>query len=195
MAQINQAKSNIFTLPGSGRQAWAFNGQGAAGYVNEQGVFVALAEAVTLSAVVANKGIGDTASLPVSPSTGDVYVTNDTYLVYTALSGSSWGTRILKLGEFVTDTSGAVVVEEIIYQYLGAFIPVAGRGVAGEEDFEATPAQTVFTVSDFLVIAGKVGVARGGSLQPKSQVTGTNGQEVTIAPAAADGEFIKLIQR
>ncbi len=189
--QINVQASNTFVVPPSGKRGWKFNALGQPGYVNSEGVFVPLALAVAMSGTVANRGIGDEASLPVSPSTGDVYVTNDTFLVYTAIDGSSWDTRILGLGEFITDTSAA---KEVLYQYLGTFVPMAGRGIEGQQDFEATAAQDEFVITDFTVVEGKTKVAKGGLLQPFATITDTTDQTITISPAAELGESVTFIQ-
>jgi len=159
MAQLELGKQGTHRNPATGCRAYTFNAQGVPGYLDEDANFFPLAAGVLpAKAIVANLGIGNTTSLPANPlSVGDIYVTNDTYTVYTANSVApdpvGWDTRLIETGEFISDTSLAKL---LIYQFLATLIPIAGNGLHGQEDLEATAGQTDFVITDFLPILGRV---------------------------------------
>jgi len=77
------------------------------------------------SNIIANKGVGLDAALPsVGINAGDIYVTTDTLLVYTAVDSVTWGSVALVKGQMVTDVSETEVLPPL-YQYYNNLMPLA----------------------------------------------------------------------
>ena len=80
--------------------------------------------------IIANLGVGLDAAKPVTGLTiGDIYVTNDSFLKYTATSPTTYdiGAALVPL-VFVNDTSGE---DNILYQYNGIALELTGDGSSG----------------------------------------------------------------
>ena len=79
----------------------------------------------SVSSIIANKGIGIDADKPVTGLTiDDIYVSNDTFIKYTAISTTEWNSGIgLTNNQFVTD---AISEPNKLYQFDGTSLNLAG---------------------------------------------------------------------
>jgi hypothetical protein len=109
MGQSNHKKTNTSIQPPSGYVGFKFDDQSRPVRVNEDGTTTLFAmegeeDETGLSAnIIANRGIGLYADLPETFVSGDIYVTNDTYRIYTAVDEISWSSTPLIKGQFVSD--------------------------------------------------------------------------------------------
>ena len=76
--------------------------------------------------IIANKGVGLAADLPTFGfSQGDVYVTNDTFVIYTAADSGSWGLVDLVRGQLVTDVLDTQELPPVYQFYNDILMPIA----------------------------------------------------------------------
>ncbi len=129
MSQVNTKLSSGFTQPGPGRKGYGFDSVGNPVMINENGTTTILATKVEgVPNIAANRGVGLEVNLPTTFVQGDIYVTTDTLLVYTANDIISWNAVDLVEAQFVTDYD---VVLPILYQYDGtSLVFVAGASSA-----------------------------------------------------------------
>lgn len=116
MSQINSPITNTFQAPpASNYRGIGFDGSGHPVRINADGstTRIALEDAGGLSPnIIANRGIGLAADLPTTFVAGDIYIANDTFLIYTATSTINWSSVPLVSSQFVTS-------ETALYQYNG----------------------------------------------------------------------------
>lgn len=110
-------KSTSFSSGGLDRKGLGFTSSGALVIINEDGTTESISS--SQGAIVANKGIGPEGSLPVSFTTGDVYVTNDSYRIFVAISTVAWTDTPLESGQLITDISTTIVYPPL-YQFSGS---------------------------------------------------------------------------
>lgn len=119
MSQINSKKSTSFQSPPTDMLGWGFDEFGNPCKINSDGSKTILETGESNPASVnANKGIGLEADLPVSFVQGDVFVTTDSLLIYTALDSTQWETNALQDSQFVTDSSTGLA----LYQYINGVL-------------------------------------------------------------------------
>jgi len=77
--------------------------------------------------IIANKGVGLSASKPVTGLTvGDIFVSTDSLLKFTATGATTWDAGVaLTTGAFINDTS---ITVNLLYQYNGTVVKLTGDG-------------------------------------------------------------------
>jgi hypothetical protein len=115
MGQVNIKHGNHKASP-SGSSGYGFDAQGKPTITDQNGQDTPLqTQSSTPSNLIANKGVGLEADLPAGVA-GDVYVTTDTFKVFTAKDSVTWGSAALVNGQFITDVSETVDLPPL-YQY------------------------------------------------------------------------------
>lgn len=124
MAQLNIKQTSGFESPPSEHLAYGFNAEGNPVYIDGNGnpILIGTSEANVVN-VVANRGVGTQLNRPTSFSQGDVYVSNDSFLINVAIDAISWATTPLVSGQFVTDTSKS---SWMLYQFDTAELKIIG---------------------------------------------------------------------
>lgn len=136
--QVNITKGNTFRQPPANMLGIGYDASGNLVKINENGTTTILIQqaAQVVSNVIANKGVGLLADLPIVYVQGDVYVTTDTHEVYTAESTDTWGSVALINTQLVTDTTASVWVA---YQYDGTSLNNIGEDVGPQAWLDFTP--------------------------------------------------------
>jgi len=118
MSQINIKITETFKSPPAQYKGYGFNIYGQPVAINGDGSTTVLTSSTTsLSNVVANKGVGLQADLPGTFVAGDVYVTTDTFRIYTAVDIISWSYVDLISSQFILD-----LLTDLSYQYNGTIL-------------------------------------------------------------------------
>lgn len=127
MGQINIDKGN-FKPTINGKLGYSFDENGNPVRVNEDGTvtLIPLETNAAIKNVIANLGIGTEANLPtVAIVQGDIYVTNDTYKVFTRTDDVSWSSVDLIKLQFITDDSQSI---KELWQYNDTTLIFLARG-------------------------------------------------------------------
>jgi len=122
-------------IPPQGTRGLGFDTQGRPVYIDAAGVPRLIGTDAAIDNVLASYGVGAEADLPAA-SAGLVYVTNDTYKIYSGVDTGVYDIRDLTAGQFVTDTYTPV---RTTYQYIGTeLMPVSGGAldVCSQADVE-----------------------------------------------------------
>ena len=115
MGKINIPHSDNIQATKTGESGYSFNSLGQPIYINEYGeVNVIGLSTDNIENIIANLGVGLESELPEDASQGDIYVTSDTFEIFTKLDAITWNTIDLIEKQFITDTN-----EINIYQYNG----------------------------------------------------------------------------
>lgn len=122
--QINIPKKTSFSPPPTGSLGYGFDSQNNPVRINADGSFTKIPIGTEESGgltvnVIANRGVGLLANLPLDPVQGDIYVTTDSFEIYTRIDAVSWQVEGLIKGQFVTDSS---LPAKRLYQYDGAIL-------------------------------------------------------------------------
>jgi len=93
--------------------------------------------------IVANKGVGLETALPPSPSaTGDIYVSSDTFKLFTATDSATWDDGVLLIkGVYVTDST-----TNNLYYFDGVILTVVGVDVFPAASAKFDPNGTIFSI-------------------------------------------------
>ncbi|MBK8807758.1 MAG: hypothetical protein IPO21_14385 [Bacteroidales bacterium] len=133
--QINIKKSGTHQIPVNGTRGFKFDEQGNPVIINEVGVAIPILVNNEINKVlpniIANLGIGIADDLPTTFAINDIYVSSDTFKIFTAIDSISWNVTDLQVSQFVTDFFNAV-----LYQYNGTSLQEVTAG-AGGLDFES----------------------------------------------------------
>jgi hypothetical protein len=125
MGQVNSKHGGLIT-PQDGYSGYGFNENGDPVIINDQGTETPLlSESTSIKNIIANLGIGLEADLPTEPSMDDVYVTNDTYKIYTRSIGGEWLIESLQRGQLVTDVSEVTELPPVYQYYNMNLMPIA----------------------------------------------------------------------
>ena len=147
MGQINIQQTSGFSVPPSGRLGYGFDSVGNPVMINADGSTTILASQVEgVPNITANLGVGLDVDLPTTFVQGDIYVTTDTFMVYTALDIVNWNAVDLVDAQFVTDY---LVALPILYQYDGSdlvFIAGASSAPVNWLDFVPQDPVPAFTI-------------------------------------------------
>lgn len=105
MAQVNLQQTGTFNPPPTGMLGYGFDLQGNPVRINSNGTYTKLSDLSEggLDNIVANKGVDLSTNLPSVFVAGDIFVTNDTYKVYTAIDSETWQSADLQESQFVLD--------------------------------------------------------------------------------------------
>lgn len=139
MSQVNIKQTTTHVAPPSGMLGYSFDQFGNAVRVNVDGSTTILATGnLTLPNIMANLGLGLEVNLPAigTVSIGDIYVTTDTFKIYTAVDDISWGSLALQDVQFVTDSSQ---VAYILYQYDNDTLTVIGDVITPQNWIDFIP--------------------------------------------------------
>lgn len=123
--QINITKGSAFSNPPNNMLGIGYDLNGNLVRINANGsTTILIPEAIDIVGnMIANKGVGLLADLPTSYVEGDIYVTSDSFDIYTAVSTDTWGAVPLKNLQFVTDTSKS---SWMLYQFDTAELKIIG---------------------------------------------------------------------
>lgn len=126
MGQINIKASTTHQPPPSGKLGYGFDDAGNPVKIESDGSSTPIGTGGVIANVIANKGVGPESGLPGSGFlAGDVFVSNDTYKIFTAVDTTSWNSVALQKSQIVTDT---LYANKITYQYNGSSLLLISTG-------------------------------------------------------------------
>ena len=138
--------------------------------------------------ITANQGVGADAAKPVTGLTiGEIYVSNDTFLKFTATGTTTWdaGVPLIDLQYIIDDTGAA----DVVYQYNGtALLTMPSGGATNVSDQNipygmAIKTQTVLdtvTVKMYVVVAGDVDESIAIAANTEAKVNSMRGSHFGI---------------
>lgn len=125
MGQINVGKGNI-KASNTGSIGYTATESGKPAIVDENGVVTELGtNSENPQNVIANLGTGLEADLPTGVNAGDIYVTIDTFKVYTAIDSITYNSYSLLNNQFVTDVSETTELPPLYQFYNNILMPIA----------------------------------------------------------------------
>jgi len=126
MAQVDIMKTFTFSKPVNGCKGYGFTPDGTAVIINEDGTTTPIATINNeFPNIIANLGVGPLSGVPGSGlKQGDIYVSNDTNEILTAVDSVYWQTEALHSGQFVTDIADE---DKVLYQYDGNALNLLAR--------------------------------------------------------------------
>lgn len=126
MGQLNIKKGNHIPPP-LGSLGYGFDENGNPVVIKADGTTVIIGiDEENPQNIIANLGVGLESALPSeSISAGDVYVTTDTFKIYTALDSVSWVATNLVKAQFVTDVSETPELPPLYQFFNNILMPIA----------------------------------------------------------------------
>lgn len=124
--QINIGHGNHSASP-ENSSGYGFNASGQPTVTNDQGQDVIIQTGDNSPAnIITNKGIGLEEDIPsVGINVGDIYVSNDSFKVFTAVDSITWGEVSLVNGQFITDVLDTEELPPLYQFYNDNLMPVA----------------------------------------------------------------------
>jgi hypothetical protein len=120
MSQVNIKRTLSFQTPPSGSLGFGFDENGNPCRINEDGSKTLIpinnqGQSGLSANIIANRGVGLEVNLPVTFVQDDIYVSYDTFKIFTAVDADTWSSIFLVNGQFVTDNV-------TLYQFNGTLL-------------------------------------------------------------------------